>query len=51
LQGEKAKVLLLADPEEEEKIMQGFELGIRDFLPKPFKPAELVLRTRRILSA
>lgn len=51
LQGEKAKVLLLADPEEEEKIMQGFEIGIRDFLPKPFKPAELVLRTRRILSA
>lgn len=51
LQGEKAKVLLLADPEEEEKIMQGFELGVRDFLPKPFKPAELILRTRRILSA
>lgn len=51
LQGEKAKVLLLADPEEEEKIMQGFEIGICDFLPKPFKPAELILRTRRILSA
>jgi DNA-binding response OmpR family regulator len=49
IQQEKAKILLIADPEEEEEIMAGFVLGIQDFLPKPFKPAELILRVRRIL--
>lgn len=51
LQGSKAKVLLIADPDEEEQIMEGFAIGIQDFLPKPFKPAELILRVRRILSS
>ncbi len=49
LQGAKAKTLLLADPDDEEKIVEGFSIGINDFLPKPFKPAELILRVRRIL--
>ncbi len=43
------EVLLLADPDEEEAILEGFQLGISDFLSKPFKPAELILRVRRIL--
>lgn len=51
LQGDKAKILLIADPEEEAQIVKGFALGIQDFLPKPFKPAELILRVRRILGA
>lgn len=42
-------ILMLADPEEEEKIIQGFEIGINDFLSKPFKPAELIIRVQRIL--
>lgn len=41
-------VLLLADPDEEERILEGFKLGIRDFISKPFKPAELLLRVQRI---
>jgi DNA-binding response OmpR family regulator len=40
----------VADPEEEESIMAAFELNVDDFLPKPFKPAELILRARRIMN-
>lgn len=32
LQGDKAKTLLLADPDEEEQIVEGFSIGINDFL-------------------
>lgn len=42
-------VLLLAEPEDEEQILTGFELGIQDFLSKPFKPAELIIRVQRII--
>jgi len=47
--GPGVSVLLLADPDAEEQIMQGFGMGIDDFISKPFKPAELLLRTRKIL--
>ena len=43
-------ILLVADPEEEESIMAAFELNVDDFLQKPFKPAELILRARRIMN-
>lgn len=43
-------ILLVADPEEEESIMAAFDLNVDDFLPKPFKPAELILRARRIIN-
>ena len=43
-------VLLLADPDEEEKIFEGFGMGIEDFISKPFKPAELLLRVQRIVA-
>ncbi len=43
-------ILLVADPEDEESIMVAFELKVDDFLPKPFKPAELILRARRIMN-
>jgi DNA-binding response OmpR family regulator len=46
----KVAILMLADPEEEEQIMEGFNLGINDFLSKPFKPAELIIRVQRILT-
>ena len=42
-------VLLLADPDEEEKIFEGFRIGMEDFISKPFKPAELLLRVQRIV--
>ena len=43
-------ILLVADPEEEESIMAAFDLNVDDFLPKPIKPAELILRARRIMN-
>jgi DNA-binding response OmpR family regulator len=43
-------ILLVADPEEEESILAAFDLNVDDFLPKPFKPAELILRARRIMN-
>ena len=44
----KTGILLLADPDEEEQILEGFSIGINDFISKPFKPAELLLRVQRI---
>lgn len=48
--GDHTAVLLLADPEEESRIMEAFDLGVTDFISKPFKPAELLIRVRRILN-
>jgi len=47
--GDHTSVLLLADPDEEERIMNAYAAGISDFISKPFKPAELLIRVRRIL--
>lgn len=44
-------VLLLADPDEEADILKGFNMGIEDFISKPFKPAELLLRVQRIANS
>lgn len=44
----KVGVLLLADPDEGEPIIKGYEVGIQDFISKPFKPAELLIRVQRI---
>lgn len=41
-------IILVAPLEAEEDIMEGFSLGVNDFVTKPFKPVELVLRVRRI---
>ena len=40
--------LMLVDPDEEEKIVEAFEKGLHDFISKPFKPAELLIRVQRI---
>ena len=37
------------DDNADEEILEGFRLGADDFVTKPFKPAELVLRIKRIL--
>lgn len=49
--GDHTSVLLLADPDDEEGILEAFNEGISDFISKPFKPAELLIRVRRILGA
>lgn len=43
-------ILIVADPDDEELIMAAFDLRADDFLPKPFKPAELILRVRRMMN-
>jgi DNA-binding response OmpR family regulator len=44
-------VLMLVDPDEEEKITKAFDMGLHDFISKPFKPAELLIRVQRIADA
>ncbi len=42
-------MLLIADLEYEDMLIHSFSLGVDDFVTKPFKPNELILRIRRLL--
>ncbi len=42
-------IIVLSGLGEEETVMEAFDLGADDFLTKPFKPAELSLRVKRLL--
>ncbi|CAG0946545.1 Alkaline phosphatase synthesis transcriptional regulatory protein PhoP [Anaerolineae bacterium] len=42
-------VILLTAKKEDEDVIQGLELGADDYMTKPFKPRELVLRVKAIL--
>jgi len=42
-------VILLTAKKDDEDIIQGLELGADDYVTKPFKPRELVLRVRAVL--
>ncbi|MEM9848988.1 MAG: response regulator transcription factor [Bacteroidota bacterium] len=44
-------VIVISALEHEEEIMQALSLGAKDFVAKPFKPAELVLRAKCIFEA
>jgi len=45
-----APIVLLAPIEkDDEEVLEAFRLGIQDFVIKPFKPTELILRIKRIL--
>ena len=44
-------ILLIAELDNEADIQRGFELGIQDFVTKPFKPTELALRAQRLARA
>jgi len=41
-------IVLIAPMENDEAILEAMKLGATDFVTKPFKPVELVLRIRRI---
>lgn len=45
-----AKILFLVDPDEEELTSKALKMGVLDFLSKPFKPSELVLRVKKALN-
>ena len=42
-------VIMLTAKSEEEDTLKGFDLGATDYMTKPFRPAELVARVKRIL--
>ncbi len=44
-------IIVISPLEHEEEILEAFRLGANDFVAKPFKPAELVLRIKRLLQA
>jgi DNA-binding response OmpR family regulator len=44
-----APIILLAPIEKkDEEVLEAFQMGINDFVVKPFKPTELILRIKRI---
>ena len=42
-------IIILSGVGEENKIIEAFDLGADDFMTKPFIPAELVARAKRLL--
>ncbi len=42
-------IVLSSLGEEEEVVLEAFNLGVVDFVPKPFNPNELAIRVRRFL--
>ncbi|PZD76759.1 response regulator transcription factor [Mesonia sp. K7] len=43
-------IIVLSTSNQEEIIMNAFQLGVEDFITKPFSPNELLLRVKRIIS-
>jgi len=41
-------VIIISALEEEETVLEAFRCGANDFISKPFKPTELVLRIKKI---
>lgn len=41
-------IILLSDLEDGEELYQAFESGANDFVTKPFKPVELVIRIKKL---
>ncbi|TRZ44337.1 response regulator transcription factor [Robertkochia solimangrovi] len=43
-------VIVLSTSNQEETIIEAFEIGVNDFITKPFSPNELSLRVKRTLN-
>jgi two-component system response regulator VicR len=43
-------IVLSSLGEEESTVMEAFNLGVSDFVPKPFNPNELAMRVRRLIN-
>lgn len=44
-------VIILSSSDQESTILDAFELGVDDFISKPFSPRELSVRVKRILKS
>lgn len=44
------KVIMLTSKNREEDIKKGFELEADEYMDKPFRPGELIMRLTRVLS-
>lgn len=42
-------IVLSSLGEEEQVVIEAFNLGVEDFVPKPFNPNELAIRVKRVL--
>jgi DNA-binding response OmpR family regulator len=45
-----APIVMLTDRSSEEDVLGGLELGVEEYMPKPFSPHELSARLRRALA-
>ncbi len=43
------KVMMLTSKSREEDIQRGFDLGVLEYMSKPFKVAELAMRVKKVL--
>lgn len=43
-------IIIISSLDQDEVVLEAFQLGANDFIAKPFKPAELVLRIRKIMA-
>lgn len=48
--GKNTPIIVLSAEGLEDTVLQAFEVGANDFITKPFSPAELAVRVRRILN-
>jgi DNA-binding response OmpR family regulator len=46
----KTPIIILSAEGLEETVLQAFDMGANDFITKPFSPAELAIRVKRLLN-
>lgn len=49
-ENKKTPIVVIGELEQQDVIMEALQSGVTDFLTKPFKPVELVLRVQHILN-
>lgn len=47
---EETPIIIISSMGQDKTVMLGFEMGVNDFITKPFKPTEVLERIRKILS-
>ena len=47
--GSRCVVAIISSRHQEQDILRAFDLGVDDYLTKPFNPSEVVARVRRLV--